>query len=333
MAQIFISYRRTDTAYLAATLSDKLQERFGADSVFFDVDSIPPGVDFREYIDKAVGQCKVLLALIGDNWFGADGQGNRRIDEQDDYVRVEIESALKRKIPVIPVLVENARMPSARELPASIEKMALRNASEVRAGRDLRQHLARLIEDVERSLKTIPVIPPDDDEVEEKMENPDLSAVLQGIRKALGDLSNSRVYLHGAIPAAKITNAINTYAPRVSPEEVLFFFDNTLLGGAKEGLLLTNEAVYYHNASGKAGQIYFYEIESVDIKPSDSIWVAPKILINDEEVDVTMTDKGKLSSEIYFKEIKKTIEAIAAVIRYLTGLRKKQPAQNQPPTT
>ncbi|MEP6818101.1 MAG: toll/interleukin-1 receptor domain-containing protein [bacterium] len=77
MAQIFISYRRQDTAYLAATLSDKLQQHFGENSVFFDVDNIPLGVDFREYIGNAAGQCDVLLAIIGDKWMGIDSSRRR----------------------------------------------------------------------------------------------------------------------------------------------------------------------------------------------------------------------------------------------------------------
>ena len=113
MAQIFISYRRQDSAYLAATLSERLQQHFGPNSVFFDIDNIPLGVDFRDHIGNAVGQCDVLLVIIGDQWTGAvDSQGKRRLDNPSDYVRVEIESALKRNIPVVPVLVENAQMPS-----------------------------------------------------------------------------------------------------------------------------------------------------------------------------------------------------------------------------
>jgi hypothetical protein len=99
MARIFISYRRRDSAYVAIDVRDALQARFGADSVFFDVDNIPFGADFRQYIGNAVGQCDVLLVLIGDQWLpSTDDQGRRRIDDPSDYVRIEIESALKRNI-------------------------------------------------------------------------------------------------------------------------------------------------------------------------------------------------------------------------------------------
>jgi hypothetical protein len=155
MAQIFISYRRHDTAYVAATLNDKLQQHFGANSVFFDVDNIPLGVDFREHIGNAVGQCDVLLVIIGDQWLGpVNSQGKRRIDDPSDYVRIEIESALKRNIPIIPVLVEEATMPAAADLPEAIQGLSFRNAAEIRAGRDLRQHIEQLIEGLEAIFKS-----------------------------------------------------------------------------------------------------------------------------------------------------------------------------------
>jgi hypothetical protein len=128
-------------------LGEKLQQHFGEDSVFFDVHTIPLGVDFREYIENAVGKCDVLIAIIGDQWLGAvDGQGNRRLDDPSDFVRIEIESALKRSIPVIPVLVDKVEMPSAKDLPQSIQSLVFRNATELRAGRDLHQHTEQLIE-------------------------------------------------------------------------------------------------------------------------------------------------------------------------------------------
>src|SRR5262245_33391637 len=141
MPQIFLSYRRSDSAYAADTLSDKLQEHFGESAVFFDVDTIPLGVDFREHIANAVGKCDVLLAIIGDQWVRAvDKQGNRRLDDPSDFVRIEIESALKRNIPVIPVLVEQVEMPSADDLPPSLQNIVFRNAIELSAGRDRHQH-------------------------------------------------------------------------------------------------------------------------------------------------------------------------------------------------
>ena len=150
MTRIFVSYRRDDSAYVAATINEKLEQCFGADSVFFDIDTIPLGTDFRRYISDAIGRCDILLVIMGDTWIRAvDDQGNRRLDDPADFVRLEIEAALKRDIPVIPVLVGEARTPSTTDLPPTLHDLAFRNAAEVRAGRDLQQHLTRLVKGIE----------------------------------------------------------------------------------------------------------------------------------------------------------------------------------------
>jgi hypothetical protein len=127
--RIFISYRREETAYPAGWLYDRLADRFGAGQVFKDVDSIQLGDDFVDVITSAVGSCDVLLALIGPEWLTiTDGQGRRRLDDPDDFVRREIEAAFARRVRVIPILVDGARMPRADELPASLAKLARRQA-------------------------------------------------------------------------------------------------------------------------------------------------------------------------------------------------------------
>ena len=146
MSKIFISYRREDSGYVAGLLADKLIAKYGQNSVFIDVDNIPLGVDFRHYINDAVGQCDVLLAIIGDSWLSVKSESNeRRIDNPADYVRLEISAALQRNIPVIPVLTNNARMPIERDLPDELKPIVYRNATELRSGRDLRHHIDVLI--------------------------------------------------------------------------------------------------------------------------------------------------------------------------------------------
>ena len=130
--RIFISYRRQETAWPAGRLYDVLVERFPAEEVFKDVDNIEPGEDFVERITAAVGSCDVLLALIGPQWLTlSDENGRRRLDNPDDYVRLEIETALTRKIRVIPILVDEARIPRANELPPSLAPLVRRNAVEI----------------------------------------------------------------------------------------------------------------------------------------------------------------------------------------------------------
>ena len=136
MPRIFISYRREETAYPAGWLFDRLGERFGAEQVFKDVDSIDPGDDYVQRITTAVGACDVLLALIGDEWLTiTDDDGRRRLENSDDFVRVEIEAALARGVRVVPVLVDGATMPDAAELPPSLAALARRQALELSPNR------------------------------------------------------------------------------------------------------------------------------------------------------------------------------------------------------
>jgi WD40 repeat protein len=134
--RIFISYRREETAYPAGWLFDRLASHFGRDQVFKDVDSIEPGDDFVERITSAVESCDVLLALIGDRWLAiTNPDGQRRLDDPDDFVRLEIEAALARNVRVIPILVDGAHMPPANELPASLAKLERRQALELSPSR------------------------------------------------------------------------------------------------------------------------------------------------------------------------------------------------------
>ena len=132
MGSIFISYRRSDSAGESGRLSDDLIARFGSKAVFMDVDAILPGRDFRKAIHENVGGCSVFLAMIGSEWLGATSTtGQRRLDNENDYVRLEIAAALRRDIPVIPVLVRGAHMPKFNELPEEIRDLAYRNSMEL----------------------------------------------------------------------------------------------------------------------------------------------------------------------------------------------------------
>ena len=141
MATIFVSYRRQDSPYVAAVLKDRFERQFGEQSVFLDIDNIPIGADFREHIDLAVQQCDVMLVLIGDVWLRVmPGKERNRLFEPRDFVRAEIEAAFRRAIPIVPVLVEDAEMPSAEDVPESIQELIYRNSPELRAGRDFNSH-------------------------------------------------------------------------------------------------------------------------------------------------------------------------------------------------
>jgi hypothetical protein len=131
--RVFISYRRQDTAWPARLLYDLLVAELGVDRVDKDVDNIERGEHFVERVQSAVGSCDVLLALIGRRWLAVtDGTGARCIDDPDDFVRLEVETALNRDdVRVIPILVDNAKMPSPQELPRGLATLPGRQAVEI----------------------------------------------------------------------------------------------------------------------------------------------------------------------------------------------------------
>src|SRR5262252_1812774 len=126
---IFISYRRQDSGDATGRIYDRLVQHYGREAIFKDVDSIPLGADFRGALDKAVGQCNLLLAVIGRQWLSSQNEsGARRLDDSRDFVRIEIESAMRRDIPVIPLLVQGAGMPGENDMPSSMRALVYRNA-------------------------------------------------------------------------------------------------------------------------------------------------------------------------------------------------------------
>jgi hypothetical protein len=133
MAGIFINYRREDAPGVAGRLYDHLARSFSRGEIFIDVDAMKPGLDFVKQLDTEVSKCDAVLAVIGPHWLNAtDREGNRRLDDTHDYVRIEIASALKRDIPVIPVIVDGATMPAEADLPEDLCSLARRHALELR---------------------------------------------------------------------------------------------------------------------------------------------------------------------------------------------------------
>jgi len=151
--QIFISYRREDSAPWARLAYQSLAQRFPQSRIFMDVDNLPPGIDFVEAIEKSVSACDVQLVVIGTRWLMArDEKRRRRLDSPDDFVRLEIATALKRGIRVIPVLVDGASMPQSGELPEDLKPLIRRQALAVSHDR-FRADSERLIGAVERALE------------------------------------------------------------------------------------------------------------------------------------------------------------------------------------
>src|SRR5215212_10421748 len=144
MPQITISYRRDDSLDITGRIFERLAAHYGRESVFRDIDNIPPGVDFRKHINSLLDASDIVLAIVGPRWIGPRASQNRLANAADP-VRVEIETALRKEHPLIPVLVQRARMPQVEQLPESMQEFAYRNAVEVDSGRDFDHHMTGLI--------------------------------------------------------------------------------------------------------------------------------------------------------------------------------------------
>lgn len=132
MARIFINYRREDAAGFAGRIKDELERHFGDVDVFRDVDDIISGEDYVERLDRALAECRVLIAVIGSDWLNAkNARGIGRLHDANDFVRREISAALTGEVRVIPVLVAGARMPSEADLPDDLKLLARRQAHEL----------------------------------------------------------------------------------------------------------------------------------------------------------------------------------------------------------
>ncbi|MET0631311.1 MAG: TIR domain-containing protein [Xanthobacteraceae bacterium] len=153
MPRITISYRRADSDAIAGRIRDRLARHYGDRAVFMDIDNIPFGIDFREHIKGELASNDMLVAVVGPKWLGPGEDGRLRIADETDPVRIEIETALQRGIPVIPVLVQGAAMPGPGDLPDTMKSFAFHNAAPVDAGRDFHPHVDRLLRSMDRILK------------------------------------------------------------------------------------------------------------------------------------------------------------------------------------
>ncbi len=155
MPKIFISYRRTDSMAYTGRIYDRLVTAFGVKNVFKDVDDIPPGMDFRDVLDNALNASDIVLVIIGPQWLlTTDDYGKRRLLDPQDFVRLEVEAALKRDdVLVIPVLVNNAPMPSAESLPPTLKDLAYRNSIVVRNDPDFNRDIGQLTDVIQKRQK------------------------------------------------------------------------------------------------------------------------------------------------------------------------------------
>jgi hypothetical protein len=224
MANVFISYRRSDSAAIAGRIRDRLADYYGADAIFIDIDSIPVGIDFRQQIQEAITKNDLVLAVIGPKWIGSKKAGATRISDYEDPIRLEIETALNHGIPLIPVVVGGATMPKDSALPDSLQKLCFLNAAEVDDGRDFHQHVDRLIRAMDRLL------------TESKL----ASLGQKSVSRPVTDVTASSRSLDDATPKEQLEedrSVQDTWDPRKNAEFSSFFCQQTT-ASARAALLI-----------------------------------------------------------------------------------------------
>ncbi|MBC8170374.1 MAG: SUMF1/EgtB/PvdO family nonheme iron enzyme [Anaerolineae bacterium] len=147
--KVFISYRRADTQHIAGRINDIMEKKLGAETVFQDVEDLHPGIVWKDALSKAVADCEVMLVVIGKQWLNIadERDGSRRLDNPEDWVRFEVETALRLpQIRVIPVLVNGASLPSQQELPAALMRLTEHQIFELRDGASFKRDVEALID-------------------------------------------------------------------------------------------------------------------------------------------------------------------------------------------
>ncbi len=148
--KIFLNYRREEAGAAAGRLYDTLVHEFGEDRVFLDVNRIPPGTVFPAHLQAEIASCDTFLAIVGPKWLEiVDDKGHRRLDDPNDFVRIEIAAALNRDIPVIPILLDGTKIPRSDQLPPDLQHLAARNAFGIQEA-TFRADAARLVGELKK---------------------------------------------------------------------------------------------------------------------------------------------------------------------------------------
>jgi hypothetical protein len=151
-ARLFLCYRREDTQDAAGRLHDRLIGAYGSGRVFMDIDSVPLGADFVEHVTTQIARCSAVVVMIGKRWLTIKDRKRRRLDYEDDLVRAEVRAALQKSIPVIPIVVQNASMPRADDLPEDIRPLARRNGIQLRPDH-WKEGVDRLLKELDKVMK------------------------------------------------------------------------------------------------------------------------------------------------------------------------------------
>jgi predicted nucleic acid-binding Zn-ribbon protein len=208
--RVFVSYRREAGPGQAHRLASDLEKQFGGDGVFFDEQAIPAGAKFDAVIRERAGGCDVLLAVIGPGWLDATRNGERRLLNPDDYVRREIEAALERRVPVIPVALPGATLPEQDDLPGSLRGLRARPALAVEIPSEsfwvvtvdsLARWLLSIRDEKRRRDKALADVAEQREKLQRELEN--VNARLRSAQRSAAEASTRRAGLDEQLSAAQ----------------------------------------------------------------------------------------------------------------------------------
>ena len=248
MAGVFISYRREDATAWARLLHTHLEQRLGIGNVFMDVESIELGRDFRDVLRESVGSCDALICVIGQRWLSVTNTaGERRLDDPNDFVRIEVATALERaNVNVIPVLVDEARMPDSAYLPDNLKDLVYRNGMPLpHQGFDgavnrLGDMLASIV-GVKEALPVVEAAMPEGVE-----EAADHVVKLGGVALDTTTLNifknDPSLFIAPHIPQPRLATARDVCGVP-GDEEVYVMMDCTVLGNGKDAVLITDAGI------------------------------------------------------------------------------------------
>ena len=213
--KLFISYRRDDSAGHAGRVHDRMAQEFGRDLLFMDVDAVPLGADFVKVLREEVAGCDALLAIIGPNWLNIrDEAGNRRLDNANDFVRVEIATALQGDIPVIPILLDGAKLPKREQLPKDLQELTGRNGLDVRHA-SFHIDMDRLIRGLKGQLGHEDALTPSQSTSEQRQDKEPAGAV-QGAK----DDRHRKMIVIGGVLAAVLAGMAILWDEMIAPKPV-----------------------------------------------------------------------------------------------------------------
>lgn len=278
MGAVFISYRRGDSSGAAGRLFDRLEQALGRSRIFMDVDSIEPGLDFVDVLNRHLAQCDVMLAVIGPKWLSsADGQGRRRIEDDADFVRMEIESALSRGVRVIPVLVDGCAPIAAIDLPEALKALARRQAIEIRHDR-FGVDADQLAETLRKIINTQP----------ESVESESVlisAAQLAELENTIAESPNiAGLYRERHLSPAQIAN-IRRAAQIPAKARLLALLDLRERSG-KDGISITDQGIFACERDGRPSYISFRELAASPVRRAGVSGIA----IGSTQLDATGTD-------------------------------------------